>query len=344
MSSTGSNSPNLRSGRRSEYLAQYVFASFGAAVPVPQPEDFGVDLFCTLTERVGQREWPLKSFSVQVKSAPDWTFDSRESVRWLVKHPQPLFLCVVDKPTSTLSIFHTQPRYHLWLHSWEPEHLRLIGSEGTEGYCTAWQNLQPPDIREVHLGPPIARFDVAMFADDAFHQTLRDILIYWTEIAELNLHYMRSGLRKNSDPYRWTTNQIPSGMVAGRANSKPDAAAEATVALKGQLEFLCEALYRKKDRGGTIRAFLLLRHLFGDDIRPSTFWLEFHKDMKMPLVEEKDGDLISYPDFNPFEAIDCISKGLDSLSDPGASVSNREHPLQVSGDIVNTSLSETKPR
>jgi hypothetical protein len=25
-------------------------------------------------------------------------------------------------------------------------------------------------------------------------------------------------------------------------------------------------------------------------------------------------------------------------------VSNREHPLQVSGDIVNTSLSETKPR
>ena len=33
--SVGSIAPNLHEGSRSEYLAQYVFSSFGTAVPVP---------------------------------------------------------------------------------------------------------------------------------------------------------------------------------------------------------------------------------------------------------------------------------------------------------------------
>lgn len=68
MTNVGSIAANFREGSRSEYLAQYVFASFGTAVAVPHQEDFGVDLFCSLTERIGPLSWPVEHFTVQVKS------------------------------------------------------------------------------------------------------------------------------------------------------------------------------------------------------------------------------------------------------------------------------------
>jgi len=52
----GSIATNLHEGSRSEYLAQYVFSSFGTAVPVPHQEDSGLDIYCTLLETDGQRE------------------------------------------------------------------------------------------------------------------------------------------------------------------------------------------------------------------------------------------------------------------------------------------------
>ena len=39
---------------RSEYLAQFVFSSFGTAIPVPHQEDTGIDLYCTLLEQQGK--------------------------------------------------------------------------------------------------------------------------------------------------------------------------------------------------------------------------------------------------------------------------------------------------
>jgi hypothetical protein len=92
--SVGSIAPNLHEGSRSEYLAQYVFSSFGTAVP----EDTGLDIYCTLLEREGRRAWPRAYYAVQVKSNMEpWIFDSEESVRWIIEHPLPIFLCVVLK-------------------------------------------------------------------------------------------------------------------------------------------------------------------------------------------------------------------------------------------------------
>jgi len=45
----GAVAANLYQGIRSEYLAQYVFSLFGTVTRVPNEEDHGVDLFCTLT-------------------------------------------------------------------------------------------------------------------------------------------------------------------------------------------------------------------------------------------------------------------------------------------------------
>ena len=58
VSMVGSIAANLHEGSRSEYLANFVFSSFGTAIPVPHQEDLGLDIYCTLFERVGQRAWP----------------------------------------------------------------------------------------------------------------------------------------------------------------------------------------------------------------------------------------------------------------------------------------------
>jgi len=68
VSMTGSIAANLHEGSRSEYLAQFVFSSFGTAVPVPHQEDSGLDIYCTLLEPLGKRSWPRAYYSVQVKS------------------------------------------------------------------------------------------------------------------------------------------------------------------------------------------------------------------------------------------------------------------------------------
>jgi hypothetical protein len=87
---TGSLSANFHEGSRSEYLAQFVFSSFGTAIPVPRQEDTGLDIYCTLLEQVGQRAWPRAYYSVQVKSTlGEWVFDGPESVRWIIEHPLP---------------------------------------------------------------------------------------------------------------------------------------------------------------------------------------------------------------------------------------------------------------
>src|SRR5437764_11214650 len=95
---TGSQSANFHEGTRSEYLAHYVFSSFGTSVPVPHPEDTGIDLHCTLTETIGQRIWPVEYYMVQVKSTDGpWVFASKQSVDQLFKLPSPVFFCIVTK-------------------------------------------------------------------------------------------------------------------------------------------------------------------------------------------------------------------------------------------------------
>lgn len=60
-----------REGNRLEYLAHYILAAFGTAVPVLRTEDVGVDFFCALgkTERLGITI--SDSYAVQLKSGED---------------------------------------------------------------------------------------------------------------------------------------------------------------------------------------------------------------------------------------------------------------------------------
>jgi len=125
---TGSLSPNLHQGSRSEYLAQYVFSMFGTSVQVPRPEDFGVDLYCTLfSERVGRRVWPDAYYSVQVKSdESSVSFPQRRSVEWLVEYPTPLLHCIVRKSDGLIRIYQTFARFGAAVAQDLPDSLVLV--------------------------------------------------------------------------------------------------------------------------------------------------------------------------------------------------------------------------
>jgi hypothetical protein len=125
--SAGSIAANLHEGSRSEYLAQYVFSSFGTAVPVPHQEDTGLDVYCTLLERDGQRAWPRAYYAVQVKSNMDpWIFDGEKSVRWIIEHPLPIFLCVVRKAEARILVYQTTPRFAAWILPLHKNRLELV--------------------------------------------------------------------------------------------------------------------------------------------------------------------------------------------------------------------------
>jgi hypothetical protein len=84
---TGAIAPNFHEGSRSEILADYLFSSWGTVTPVRRQDDYGLDLYCTLTDRIGQRAVVCDYFVVQVKSDADpWVFAYPESVKWLVEY------------------------------------------------------------------------------------------------------------------------------------------------------------------------------------------------------------------------------------------------------------------
>jgi hypothetical protein len=61
-------------GARSEILAQYLFSAFGAVSRVLQHEDYGIDLYCSLAEKVSSAWLVRDVYFVQVKSesVPSW--------------------------------------------------------------------------------------------------------------------------------------------------------------------------------------------------------------------------------------------------------------------------------
>jgi len=74
-----------------------VFVMHSTVTPVRRQDDYGIDLYCTLSDRIARRAVVRDYFVVQVKSGTDpWIFEHEESVKWLVEYPNPLFLACVD--------------------------------------------------------------------------------------------------------------------------------------------------------------------------------------------------------------------------------------------------------
>jgi hypothetical protein len=203
-SQVGSRARNFYEGSRSEYLAQYVFSSFGSSVAVPHQEDHGVDFFCTLMEKVGRREWAKASYTVQIKSdVKPWIFASAKSVEWLIKHPLPLFLGIVDKKNSTLRIYHTLPRYSTWMRGDSPKKLMMTPGMETVGQFEDWRE----DYNH-SLSAPILDIELARLRDYPYWKNARSILESWIELENHNLTLIKAGIYRFRRPEKYETNSL----------------------------------------------------------------------------------------------------------------------------------------
>ena len=260
MSNVGALSTNLHEGSRSEYLAQYVFASFGTAISVPHQEDTGVYLYCTMTERIGPLAWPRYHYTVQVKSTmTPWEFGTAEAVRWLVQDPLPLFLCVLDKSAARLRLYHTFPRFLLWALGNLPDSLELVPEDGRQGRCTQWE-----DGKTFTLSAPIFDRSITdLLNDDVFTQA-REVIEFWLRAEAHNLALVTMGVPIFTMPNDYETNTTAFRGTVFQWGAPPDGIARVRETLGKTLPWLAEAYRREGNLRGMGRTALLLRYLYPD--------------------------------------------------------------------------------
>ncbi|MBP6010600.1 MAG: hypothetical protein KBA31_00085 [Alphaproteobacteria bacterium] len=251
---TGAIAPNLHEGSRSEILADYLFSTWGTVTPVRRQDDHGIDLYCTMIERKGQRAFVTDYYSVQVKSATDpLVFDGVESVQWFIDHPTPFFLASVDKKGGRLRLFHTLPRFAAQFAA--PTKLVLKPGEDGEGTFHEWQGTE-----EFSLSAPILDVALADLMDAEKLKHFGTVLQFWIGVDRSNCDLRRMNVTRFRRPAQYSTNVVPSG---GRAEigllRKPTDAAILT--LVEIVDCVGHQLAKRGDRKAGVLAALLIRHL-----------------------------------------------------------------------------------
>ena len=254
----GSVPANLREGSRSEYLAQFVFSSFGTAIPVPHQEDSGIDMYCTLLERVGRRAWPQAYYSVQVKSTNSpWVFSSPESVRWLIEHPLPIFLCIVQKNEARIIVYHTSSRFVVWSRASSPSQLTLIPGTGTKALTVDCSTGDRLDLRA-----PILSFTIQEILDQDFRVQVAEVLKSWIDCDVENLARINSGIHSFSAPARYSTNTIMSRARIGPGGGFQERSlSRAQNRLQELLVHAANYYYKEKDLASAAIFLMALRQL-----------------------------------------------------------------------------------
>jgi hypothetical protein len=306
MPNVGSLAANPHEGSRSEYLAQYVFASFGTVVPVPHQEDTGIDLYCTMTERVGARAWPRHYYTVQVKSAMScWKFDTYESVRWLIQHPLPLFLCVIDKATARIRLYHTLPRFLVWATGVLPNTLELVPEDVREGKSMQWS-----DGKTFSLSAPIIDRTIMELLDDNVWAQARSVIDFWLQAEQRNLARHTMGVPVFSMPSTYKTNTTSIIGTVSQENNLPERIEPVRATLGEILPWLAHTFWRKDDLRGMARAALLLRYLFPEYEGPETP----HAHLVHPIINKALGLQGGYV----FEGVDLLAQRFDDMLNTAA--------------------------
>lgn len=172
---TGSVAANPHEGGRSEILADYLFSGWGTVTPVRRQDDHGIDLYCTLTKRDGQRAVVTDYFVVQVKSNTDpWLFHDKNSVEWLVKYPIPLFLACIDKRNGILRVYHVTPRFLVAMIGHLPNQLELKPEDIEEGQFVSWEGGE-----SFSLSAPILRVTLGDLLNEETMEKLRKVFTCW---------------------------------------------------------------------------------------------------------------------------------------------------------------------
>ncbi|MBA2848377.1 hypothetical protein G4V39_03875 [Thermosulfuriphilus ammonigenes] len=204
MGQIGSIAHHFHQGARSEYLAQYVLSAFGIAIPVPRPEDAGIDLYCAIGEEVGKRLLIENYFVVQVKSNKnDIIHEPEESVKWILSQKYPFIICVVNKYEGIIELYQT-----LQLAKFFPEEdiKRLIFSfsPSKEGNFVE----QEEDKKEVKilLDRPILKIKIPDIDKKEILSQYKRILKSWIELDQENIDRKNAGINVVIFPPKIITN------------------------------------------------------------------------------------------------------------------------------------------
>lgn len=195
---------NAQEGSRSEYLAQYALSSFGTSIPVPHPEDSGIDLYCTLGRRVGKRFLVENYYLVQIKSNKDpIKYNGTDEVKWLLSHKYPFLICIVNKKDARLELYQTIALSTLS----EKANINSITLQPKrpDNNIIFPDYLNESDI-DVYLGDPITRFSVSNFSDKKFNTEICNTLKSWIELDQENIDLKSTGYTLYRIPDNWKTN------------------------------------------------------------------------------------------------------------------------------------------
>lgn len=313
----GGIAQNLHEGSRSEIVADYLFSTFGTVTPVRRQDDFGIDLYCTLTEIKGQRAVVMDYYSVQVKSTDDaWVFENDENIRWLVEYPTPLFMAVINKQDGVLSVYQTMPRFLIGF--WDfPSRLELSPSSSDEGKCAQWSS-----GTQFSLSAPILRVSIADLLEKEKLARFREVLQFWVAVDRENCTLRRMGLLRFRMPQSYRVNEIPHSGLAEQGNVKPtdEQIDQAILTMADALDCVGNQLLVGGDRGSALYAGLLFNHLrksrgalFNDELRG------WRSDLLCPFEHEIASALNArlYPDRSPqhvLEGLDEVKRQVEESS------------------------------
>jgi len=204
-----------------------------------------------------------------------WIFDGEQSVRWLVEHPTPIYLCVVDKTGGRVRVYHTSQRFYVWGRGKSLAHVALLPTTDQEGNLPKW----PENSEEFALGAPILDFSIAEFLQPSFASSARQTLETWIKIDEGNLASLRNGIRRFVVPVKYTPNHPPDTRVSATfmPYTRPatdDELDQALPAFRESLENIGMELFKRDDLRGAALCALLHRHVFRGNLYP--FMRELH--------------------------------------------------------------------
>lgn len=207
MAMHGTVAANPHEGSRSEYIAQYIFSSVGTSTLVPHQEDSGIDLHCTLGNRIGKRFHVDNYFIAQIKSTSEPLLYETLSIKWLLSHKYPIIFVIINKKKNMIAIYQTMELLRLFYHD-GLERIELRFSANNTPFNFAKENNRNKVL--LNLGKPIIKTSFSAIAHSRILAQIKSVLEYWVTLHQGNLDLKNMGLTLFKVPNQvYKTNQLP---------------------------------------------------------------------------------------------------------------------------------------
>ena len=136
---------------------------------------------------------------------------ARKSVRWIIEHPLPIFLCVVQKAKARILVYHTTPRFAAWILPLHKTRLELIpGTERrAQSVVTSWEQGSSFELKA-----PILNFTIQEALTDSFRAGSRlcsnsgstmTMRISFGSNAETLIFKHRTHTKRTQQIHRWNS-------------------------------------------------------------------------------------------------------------------------------------------